>query len=65
MIVDIEKLAESPRPFGVEKLKGADRLYRVYVGPGNDYLVIYEIQDIILLILVVKVGDRKDVYRSL
>ena len=61
----IDKLAVNPRPFGVEKLKGSGGLYRVYAGPGKDYRVIYEIKDAILLILVVKVGDRKDVYRSL
>ncbi len=65
VIVDIQKLAEDPRPLGVKKLKGSDGLYRVYAGPGKDYRVIYEIKDAILLILVVKVGDRKDVYRSL
>ncbi len=61
----IDKLAVNPRPIGAKLLKGAERLYRVYAGPGKDYRVIYEIKDAILLILVVKVGDRKDVYRSL
>ena len=61
----IDKLAVNPRPFDVEKLKGSDGLYRVYAGPDKDYRVIYEIKDAIVLILVVKVGDRKDVYRSL
>jgi mRNA-degrading endonuclease RelE of RelBE toxin-antitoxin system len=37
----------------------------VYVGPGKDYRVIYQVQDEVLLIVVVKVGDRKDVYRRL
>jgi mRNA interferase RelE/StbE len=52
---DIEKLGENPRPHGVEKL-------RVYVGPGKAYRAIYQIQDRVLLVLVVKVGNRKEIY---
>ena len=63
MVADIEKLADSPRPHGVEKLEEKAKLYRLYVGPGNDYRVLYQIQDEILLIVVVKVGDRKEGYR--
>jgi mRNA interferase RelE/StbE len=40
-----------------------ERLYRVHLGPGKNYRVIYHIRDEILLVLVVKVGHRKDVYR--
>jgi mRNA interferase RelE/StbE len=47
----------------VEKMETKEKLYRVYVGPGKNYRVIYEIRDEILLVLVVKVGDRKEVYR--
>jgi len=42
-----------------------EKLYRVYVGPGKNYRAIYEIRDEVLLVLVVKVGNRKDVYRGL
>lgn len=65
VLADIEKLADNPRPQGVEKLEAKEKLYRVYVGPGKDYRVIYQIQDETLRIVVVKVGDRKDVYRRL
>ena len=65
VVADIEKLAGNPRPHGVEKLEAKEKLYRVHVGPGKDYRVIYQIQDETLLVVVVKVGDRKDVYRSL
>lgn len=41
------------------------KLYRVYVGPGKNYRVIYQIWDEILLVLVVRVGDRKEVYRRI
>ena len=52
------RLADNPRPVGVLKLQGAER-YRLRVG---DYRVIYEIHDRILLVLVVDVADRKDIY---
>jgi len=58
----IDRLAENPRPRGVEKLAGKTPLYRVRVG---DYRVIYEIQDAVLLVLVVRIGGRGDVYRNL
>jgi len=45
-----------------KKLKGADSLYRIRVG---DYRVVYEIRNEVLLILVIKIGHRKDVYRGL
>ena len=61
---DIEKLKENPRPHGVVKMETKEKLYRVYVGPGKNYRAIYQIRDEILLVLVVKVGDRKDVYRG-
>ena len=46
-----------------ERLEAKAKLYRVYAGPGKDYRVIYQIQHEKLLVLVVRVGDRKDVYR--
>lgn len=54
----IQKLADNPRPFGYRKLKGRPG-YRIRVG---DYRVVYEIFDAILLIEVIEVGNRKDVY---
>lgn len=55
----VRSLADEPRPFGCEKLSGLER-YRVRIGI---YRVIYEIQDRILLVLIVKVAHRSDVYR--
>ena len=60
---DILRLEDNPRPHGVEKMETTEKLYRVYVGPGKNYRVIYQIRDEVLLVLVVKVGDRKEVYR--
>jgi mRNA interferase RelE/StbE len=59
----IEKLGASPRARGNEKLKGkgTPALYRARVG---DYRIIYEIDDKVLVILVLKIGNRRDVYRS-
>jgi mRNA interferase RelE/StbE len=56
----IAALAVDPRPPGVVKLTGEDRLYRVRSG---DYRIIYQVEDERLLILVVKVGHRREVYR--
>ena len=62
---DILRLEDNPRPHGVEMLEAREKLYRVYVGPGKDYRAIYQIRDEILVVIVVRVGDRKDVYRKL
>lgn len=56
----IDALAAHPRPPGVDKLKGADDLWRVWVG---DYRIVYTIADDRLLVLVVRVAHRRDVYR--
>lgn len=57
----LEKLGKSPRPTGVKKLTGEENLYRL---PAGDYRIIYQILDRVLLILVVKIGHRRDVYRQ-
>ncbi|CRX39587.1 type II toxin-antitoxin system RelE family toxin [Estrella lausannensis] len=55
-------LAKNPRPDGCKKLKGSkDPLYRIRCG---DYRVVYEIRDNTLVILVIDVGHRKDIYRD-
>ena len=41
-----------------------EKLYRIHVGPGKNYRAIYQVRDQVLLVLVVKVGNRKDVYRG-
>ena len=58
----LRKLEETPRPQGVEKLSGPDDLYRIREG---EYRIIYTIKDKELMVLVVKIGHRKDVYRGL
>ena len=65
MNLEILRLGENPRPHGAEKLELKEKLYRVCVGPGKNYRVIYQISDAVLLVLVVKVGNRKEVYRQM
>lgn len=55
----IEALREDPRPIGCEKLSGQER-YRIRQGV---YRIIYEISDHELIIIVVKMGHRKGVYK--
>lgn len=56
----IQSFAEDPTPAGAEKLKGRDGALRVRVG---DYRIIYEVHDGILVVVVVTVGHRREVYR--
>ena len=60
LVLAIEGLSLNPRPSGVKKLKGFEQRYRVRVG---DYRIVYEVRDRILLVLVLDVGDRKEIYR--
>ena len=60
IVARILALAKDPRPAGCEKLAGQSARYRVRVGR---YRVVYSIADDQLRVLVVRVADRKDVYR--
>ena len=55
----IEELSENPRPPGCEKLSGHN-LFRIRQG---NYRVLYSVEDRDLVILVIRVGHRRDVYR--
>jgi mRNA interferase RelE/StbE len=57
----IDALGQNPRPRGVKKLETQEDLYRIRAG---DYRVIYQVQDKALLVLVVKLGDRKEIYKQ-
>ena len=59
VVVKIQRLADDPRPPGCRKFSGSDR-YRVRQGV---YRIVYAIEDGRLVVYVVKVGHRKDVYR--
>lgn len=56
----IDLLAEEPRPPNCVALTGEESVYRVRVG---DYRIIYEVIDDRLVIHVIRVGHRRDVYR--
>lgn len=59
VIARIQGLANEPRPAGCEKLSGYE-LYRVRQG---DYRVLYTVQDADPLVVVFKIGHRREVYR--
>jgi len=61
LIPSIKQLAQDPRPKGSKKLQGAEDLWRIRVG---DYRVIYAIEDTIMIVDVVQVAHRKDIYRK-
>lgn len=58
----IDSLAENPYPQGVKKLGGKEDLYRVRVG---DYRIVYQVRQKRLLVLIVRIGHRSEVYRGL
>jgi mRNA interferase RelE/StbE len=61
-IVDaLERLRNNPRPAGVVKMANVENLWRIRIGV---YRVVYEIHDDRLVVLVLRVAHRKDVYRG-
>lgn len=62
LLTAIEELAKDPTPPGSIRLKGGQGERRIRVG---DYRVIYEVDNGELIILVLKLGHRRDVYRQL
>ena len=56
----IDLLGETPRPSGCVALTGEAGTYRVRVG---NYRIVYEVHDAVLLVQVVRVGHRREVYR--
>jgi mRNA interferase RelE/StbE len=61
ILVAVEVLASNPFPPGVKKLHGGESAYRIRIG---DYRVIYQVFSNRLVIEVVRVRHRKDVYRQ-
>lgn len=55
----VELLAGEPRPSGAKKLVGGDGEWRVRTG---DYRIVYEIHDNVLVVLVIAVGHRREIY---
>jgi mRNA interferase RelE/StbE len=61
ILARIDGLAEDPRPANSKKLSGQPDRYRIRQG---DYRIIYSIQDERLVVIVVKIGHRRDVYEK-
>lgn len=55
----IEALADDPRPTGCKKLRGARDLWRLRIG---NYRVVYQVDDVVRIVEIRAVGDRKDIY---
>ncbi len=58
----IAALAEAPRPHGCEKLSGRRDLYRIREG---NYRIVYGIDAAAIVVLVIRIGHRREVYRKL
>jgi mRNA interferase RelE/StbE len=57
----IEALADNPYPPGTRKMAGEEHAYRIRIG---DYRVVYDVLEDAIVVLVLRIGHRKDVYRS-
>ncbi len=60
IVVAIESLVKNPFPSGVKKLSGSERIYRLRVG---NYRIIYELEQDVLSIHIIRIRHRKDAYR--
>jgi len=60
VVAAIRELADNPYPSGVKKLSGFDRTFRIRVG---DFRVLYDIYENRLVIEIIRIRHRKDVYR--
>jgi len=60
VVVAVDALAREPRPEGVRKLTGSESAYRIRIG---QYRVIYNVFDSRLVIEIIRVRDRKEVYK--
>lgn len=58
----IDELADNPRPPGVEKLSGEHDYYRLRAG---DYRIIYEVKEDVLLVLIIRIGHRREIYQRM
>jgi mRNA interferase RelE/StbE len=58
----LDGLMNNPFPRGAKKLSGEENIYRLRVG---DHRIIYQVQQETLLVLVVKLGHRKEIYRRI
>ena len=57
----LDGLEHDPRPKGSRKLRGAERDFRIRIG---DYRILYRVEDDRLLVIVVRIRHRREVYRD-
>jgi len=57
----IDLLSANPRPDGCKKLQGKDNAYRIR---SSDYRIVYRIEDNKLIVEVIRIGHRSDVYKK-
>jgi mRNA interferase RelE/StbE len=62
LIKQIESLAQQPRTPQSIKLEGQKQIYRI---PSGNYRILYQIQDNILLVLVLRIAHRQEVYKNM
>ena len=56
----LDLLSVNPRPPNCVALRGEDSVYRVQIG---NYRIVYAVRDLVLLVHVVRIGHRREVYR--
>lgn len=61
IVVKIQALADDPHPIGATKLRGSSDLFRIR---HTDYRIIYQVKNTQLIVMIVKVGHRREVYRD-
>ena len=61
ILKEIRSLSVDPRPPDCEKLVDTEKTFRVRIG---DYRILYDIKDSILIVYIVKIGHRKNIYRN-
>ena len=62
ILAAVEALVANPTPVGSKKLRGSEYTYRIRVG---DYRIVYSVYSNLLIIEIVRIGHRKDIYRRL
>ena len=63
LVAAIDALADDPRPAGCKKLAGSANRYRIRA--AGAYRIVYDVHDDVLLVVVIRVGHRRDIYRGL
>lgn len=63
VVLELENLREDPRPPGCRAMVGQHGRWRIRVSGANDYRIVYEVHDQQVLVLVVTIAHRREVYR--